>query len=258
MASSPEKTVSVLSLFTIEKPAWTVEAACVELNVSVSTAYRYFATLSEFGLLTTESPGVYVLGPAFIQYDRQIQLTDPLLLVARPAMDRLIALAPSRTTLVLCRVFHDTVLCVHQVQGKGPQSTISYERGRPMPLFYGATSKIILANLDSRRLRRIYDAYSAEILTANLGANWKTFRSELSKIRKEGYLMTHGEVDEGRWGISVPIFDSDRRVLGSLSFVIARKKIGKDKIKRLAGHLTKCALKIEQALAIEIGGETRG
>jgi DNA-binding IclR family transcriptional regulator len=68
-----------LSLFTIEKSEWTVEEAAKEIGVSVSTAYRYFRDLSKVGLLDSSPSSKYVLGPAVIENDRKIRLTDPLI-----------------------------------------------------------------------------------------------------------------------------------------------------------------------------------
>src|SRR5450830_669912 len=123
-----DRSLSVLKLFTLDRPVWTAEAISKSLEVSISTAYRY------------------ILGPAIIQLDRQLQLTDPLLQTSREIMERIATFAPDGSVVLLCRAFGDTVLCMHQVHARGPQSVVSYQRGKPMPMFLGATSRIILAN----------------------------------------------------------------------------------------------------------------
>ena len=215
----PDRTILLLKLFTLDRPAWTVEAAAAALGVSVSSAYRYVAALTEAGLLTSAASGQYILGPAIIQYDRQIQLTDPLLRAAKPAMTELLPFAPDGSTVILCQIFRDAVLCVHQVTRAPSGARFSYERGRPMPLFRGATSKIILAHLPSRNLRRLYAANQAEIAEADLGQSWEAFREAMASMRKRGHAVTRGEVDPGHIGIAAPILDDSSRVLGSLSFV---------------------------------------
>ncbi|HUZ66746.1 MAG TPA: IclR family transcriptional regulator C-terminal domain-containing protein, partial [Beijerinckiaceae bacterium] len=101
----------------------------------------------------------------------------------------------------------------------GGQPTVSYERGRPMPLFVGATSKIILAYLAARDLKSLYESNSEGIEKAKLGADWNEFKAALSAIRKAGHVTTRSEVDPERIGVAAPILD-DRRAIGSLSFVI--------------------------------------
>ena len=141
----------MLGLFTVEQPQWTVEDAAGQLGVSATTAYRYFKQLTGAGLISPVAGASYTLGPAIIQMDRQIQVSDPVLRAARGVMHTLIRARATARPLLLCRLFHDRVMCVHQVLGRGPQAPVSYERGRLMPLFRGATSKIILAHLPRAR-----------------------------------------------------------------------------------------------------------
>ena len=133
--SSGDRLLSVLGLFTVEQPQWTVDDAAKQLGVSGPTAYRYFKRLTGAGLISPVSGASYTLGPAIIQMDRQIQVSDPMLRAARGVMHTLIPRAGEGSALLLCRLFHDRVMCVHQVLGRGPQEPVSYERGRLMPLF---------------------------------------------------------------------------------------------------------------------------
>jgi DNA-binding IclR family transcriptional regulator len=215
-----DRSLSLLKLFTLQRPAWTAEEAAAVLDVSMSTIYRYLLALEDIGLITATSPGRYVLGPAIIQLDRQIQLTDPLLIAARPVMDELVNFAPDSSVVLLCRSFSDKVLCMHQVLSNGPAPLVSYDRGRPMPLFRGATSKIILAFLPPRHLKALYQAYQADVQAAGLGESWDVFRANMAALRKAGYARTEGEIDKGRLGIGVAVLNDDKHAVGSLSYVV--------------------------------------
>ena len=192
-----ERTLNILSLLTLERSIWSAENIAAQMGVSISSAYRSIARLEALGFLSAAKPGQYVLGPAIIQYDRQIQLTDPLLSASRQVMEQLAAFAPPGSVVLLCRAFGETVLCVHQVQGAGPPGRASYERGRPMPLFRGAAS---------------------------------------------------GEVDAGRMGIAAPIFDEDRRAIGSQSYVIDTASYEERLVGRLTSIVVETAREIEQAM----------
>ena len=218
--SSGRRILSVLGLFTVDEPEWTVEDAAKKLHVGGATAYRYFSELTNVGLISPVGDARYALGPAIIQMDRQIQICDPMLGVARSVMVDLVQYAPEGSTLLLCRLFHDRVMCVHQVIGRGPQSPVSYERGRLMPLYRGATSKIILAHIPARHLKVLYGHDAVEIAKLHLGENWGEFRSTLAKLRRVGVCVTRGEIDSGRVGVAAPVFDADGLVLGSLSYVV--------------------------------------
>ena len=174
--SSGDRLLMALALFTIERPQWTVEQAAETLGVSPQTAYRYFKQLTGRGLITPVTGAGYTLGPAIIQMERQIQATDPMLIAARTVMVDLIQHAVEGSTAILCRLFHDRVMCMHQVMSRGPQEPVSYERGRLMPLYRGATAKIILAHLPTRTLKSLFTHDSDEIAAAGLGKSFDEFR----------------------------------------------------------------------------------
>jgi DNA-binding IclR family transcriptional regulator len=247
-ASSGDRLLAVLALFTVERPEWTVEAAAEALGVSATTAYRYFKRLTKAGLISPVSGASYALGPAIIQMDRQIQICDPMLNAARPVMADLIQYAAEGSIVLLCRLFHDRVMCVHQVMGRGPQMPVSYERGRLMPLLRGATAKIILAHLPPRTLKSLYAHDAAEIAAAGLGSTWEAFRTNLAPLRRQGVVVSKGEIDPGRVGIAAPIFDRDRAILGSLSFVLPSPRADETLVGRLAPLTIAGAREIERAM----------
>src|SRR5499426_2986834 len=247
--SSGDRLLMALALFTIERPQWTVEEAAEQLGVSAQTAYRYFKQLTGTGLITPVAGAGYTLGPAIIQMDRQIQATDPMLIAARAVMVDLIQHATEGSTVLLCRLFHDRVMCMHQVMGRGPQSPVSYERGRLMPLYRGATAKIILAHLPTRTLKSLYAHDAAEITAAGFGKNFDDFRNALAVLRRAGVCVTRGEIDYGRVGIGAPIFDREHAVLGSLSFALHEARADDALIERLKPLTAEGAREIERIMS---------
>jgi DNA-binding IclR family transcriptional regulator len=160
----------------------------------------------------------------------------------------LVRQAAEGSTVLLCRLFHDRVMCVHQIMGRGPQEPVSYERGRLMPLYRGATSKIILAHLPPRTLKALFAHDAAEITAAGLGAGWEEFRRGLAAIRRAGVSISHGEIDAGRIGVAAPIFDKDRAVLGSLSLALPAQHVDDAQVERLAPLTVAGAREIERTM----------
>lgn len=218
--STADKLLSALPLFTTDKAQWTIDEAAGALGVSPSTAYRYFSSLTRAGLLDPLSGGRYVLGPAIIAYDRQLRRQDPILEIARPAMERLVKRNGSEGMALLCRRFRNEVMCVYQAFEGEFAHAVSYERGRPMGLYRGAASLVILANLPGRALQARWTADRATIVEAGLGESWEAFRKGLRRIRTTRVCVTHGQLDSGMVGISAPIFHTDRSVAGSVSMVV--------------------------------------
>lgn len=214
-----DKVLSILTLFSAERPEWTVEAASSELNLTQTTAYDHFRSLVKAELITSTGQGKYGLGPAVVELDRMVRQTDPLLVYGESMLEELAYLAPANVVTLLCRLYQMKVMCVGQ-RGQGiPGHSISYERGRLMPLLRGAASKIILANVERRRLRRYYDENAEAISQNMLGQTWDEFRNCLRTIRQQGVLITRGELDEGLVGVSAPVFTAGGEIMGSISFV---------------------------------------
>lgn len=243
--TTSDKVLGVLDLFLGERGDWTVEDAAATLGLSVTTTYRYFKSLVRSGLINAFVPGRYVLGPAVVQLDRQMRLHDPLLSVARPVMDRLAAEVGKQAAVILARLYHDGVMCVHEARGGAAGFAISYERGRLMPITRGASSKVILANLSPRMLRSLQEPKGDNApAKVELSA---AQREELRAIRSRGVAITEAELDVGMRGVAVPIFQPDRTVDGSLSLVVPQSRGATDK---LIEQLIHARSEIEAGLAI--------
>jgi DNA-binding IclR family transcriptional regulator len=244
--TTADRVLAVLNLFTMERPEWTVETAARELDLSQSTAYQYFRSLVKARLLVAFKTGRYVIGPAIIELDRQMRALDPLIGGAAPTIQSLSESLPIEGLILLCRIYGRTVMCVDQHALAQCGFAVSYERGRPMPLIRGAHSKVILAHLPPRILRRYYDDNSTAITAAGLGPTWKVFQSTLRKLRKAVVCVSHGEVDRGFVGISGPVFGPDEEILGSFGLVIRARLL--DQSPELLPQLTATVSQASDAL----------
>ena len=248
-SSSIDRILSIPRLFTESRPVWTVEEVAREFGLPVSTTYRYFQSLIKFELLDEAPAGGYCLGPAFIEFDRSIRVSDPLWQVAEPIVDTLAKAMEPGTSLILCQVYRRKVMCIHQ-RVIGPlHPSIGYERGKPMPMFRGATSKVILAHQPWRHQKREFENNESELRALGLGADWKSFSSALRDIRKRGYCVSRGEVDAGRMGIAAPIFDSSNRALRSLSAVVWQQDVDAAREDRIVTSVVAAASRISEALS---------
>ena len=253
--TTSDRLLSVLGLFTIERPEWTVEEASAELELAVSTAYRYFRSLAKSGLIVAYAAGRYVLGPAIIQYDRQMRLLDPVITAAAPVMKRLAAAGPPQSVVMLCRLYRNQVMCVHQeTTPVPPDFAIGYERGRPLPLYRGAASKIILAHLHVRTLRELHARHGAEMSKYALGADWEEFKRRLRELRNAGISITQAEVDIGLCGVAAPLFDSEGGITGSLGLVVPVNRATQQLVQTVSKQLRSGSEEIRWALSTFAAG----
>ncbi|SDB03036.1 transcriptional regulator, IclR family [Pseudomonas sp. NFACC23-1] len=214
--SSLERMLRVLDLFTEQSPIWAVDDMGSALGFTRSTIYRYVRELAEANLLFQVEAGRYALGARIITWDRQLRLSDPLVRAAQSLEPGFPQWSEQQVWLI-CRLFKDQVVCIHQHGDLF--SEVSYSRGSPRPLFLGATSKAILANMTSRQHSQLFLDHPDEVRASQLGQTWEAFRRSLQQLRRQGYVASAGEVDAGVYGLAAPIFDGDGKVVGSISCV---------------------------------------
>ena len=228
-----------------------MEEAAEVLKAPTSTLYRYINSLTKSGLLAATGGGRYILGPAIIRYDRQLRLTDPLVRASRGELDRLARAIAGRGVVFLCRVFGDQVMCISQASVGDVPFTISYERGRLMPLFAGSASRVILANLPAAKVQALFRRYPNEFRKVNLGETLPEVRAALKKVKAEGYYVTVGEVDAGMRGISVPIL-SGNKLIGSLSIAGPRQGFSQSQVGQCLESLRVAATNISSELHYQV------
>ncbi|WP_411879687.1 IclR family transcriptional regulator [Polaromonas sp. YR568] len=215
--ASTNRMLRILGLFRLERPVITPEWLMQELGVSRASVYRDLGQLAAAGMLERVADRGYVLGPMVVELDRQIRLADPLLEAAGELPGKLAE--QTGGTVLLCRFHGSKVMCIHQVKGKNPALSVSYERGRAMPLYRGATSKIILAYLPAAQLKQLWASERKTLAAAGLPDDYAQLGKVLRGIRETGHCITEGEVDPDAVGFAVALRDGEH-LLGSLSVVM--------------------------------------
>lgn len=238
--SSLKKMLSILDLFDEERSTVNFDDIIKELNISVPTGYRYLKELCDSGLLAKSAGTSYVIGPKIIKLDRQIRTKDPIIAAGKQIMRELVEITGCE--VYLSNIYNDEILNVHS-ELPTEKTVVSYSRGKPHPLYLGATSKIIIAHLSKARLTKIYNDYKEEIRQSGLGASFKEFQANLNEWRKNGYCMTHGELTKGVTGISAPVFFHEQ-IIGSLTLILPTSRIEVFNVEKLVTLLKDAAQKI--------------
>lgn len=244
--------LEVMSLFSDRQSEWTVPAISDSLAIPQSTVYRTVRDLTRAGFLEPASDANYRLGGAFSQYDRIVRLTDPLVKAARPLLHELVIQARTPCVGLVARLYDRTVMCVADEISTGADFRSSYERGRPMPLTRGATSKVILANLPARQTTKLLSG-DLDSERGPFKRNAQEFRKHLTDIRRQGHCLSRGEVDAGMVGLAAPLIVPEFTILGSLSLVTEAERLDSAAERRLVLLLVSSA----SLLAEEIRGSIR-
>lgn len=246
--SSLERLLAVIDLFSLAKPILTGEEIGSALALSRATLYRYLRVLGTAGFVAPVGSGRYCLGPRFVALDRQIRLSDPLLVHATPVMEEFIG--HFNGLLLLCSHYRDKVLCIHHV-ASDPSIRFSMQRGRTFPMFRSAPSKAILAYLPPHQLKSLFLHEHAAIRDADCGDTWPQFRDKLKAIRMNGFYFAYGELDKELFGLSAPIFRAPGQIAGSVTSVIPKVEFRQEMLPELTSMTLELARRINARICID-------
>lgn len=249
--SSLSRMLSVLNLFSAERAVWDAEEVAVELDCSVPTTYRYLKELVNVGLLQRLSAGQYALGPRIALLDYVIRTSDPLMNASIGPMRRLAK--EIDCACVLSRLDGGVCLDIHH-EGQSGDLRLTYGRGRPRPLFKGASPKVILAHLPSRKLRQLYDAHQPEVSEAGLGEDWAAFRQSMSKIKKEGVYVSNGELDGDVSAMAMPLIFQGGDMIASLAIVAKTVRFALIDLDKLGSYLSNAVRDIQNSYDLSENG----
>jgi len=240
--SSIARLLSILELFSENKPFLSAEEVASELDCSAPTAYRYVRELVESGLLVRFSGGDYGLGPRIIELDYQLLISDPLLTSGQPIMREL-----SEQTgfdVVMSRWYGSGVVDTHR-ETRDASLHLRYGRGRPRPLFRGGAPKAILSTFPKARLAALFDQYADEITESGLGTTFSEFRAALMKIRRDGFYLSKGELESDVSALATPLFVVDvEEAIGALALIVPTSRLEFANIERLVESTQDAATRI--------------
>ena len=175
-ASVLKRMASILNLFSEGRTSITIDEVGEAIGVSPATAYRYVGELGGIGLLSRVS-GRYVLGPKIIELEYLIRSYDPVIKSGEEIMTGMADMTGCH--VLLCNIYDETIVNVFHAEGKDSLK-VTFTKGKQMPLFRGSQARVILASLDRRKLRRLYDKHLENPDLMTLGRDWPSFRASFN------------------------------------------------------------------------------
>lgn len=215
--NSLRKMLAILDLFDAPAPLISADEIIGRLAYSRPQGYRYIKELCAAGVLIRFKSG-YALGPRCIELDFLIRQSDPLLRASEQVMQQVSQ--QNGCDVLLASMYGDRIVAVHHERGADP-TTISFGRGRRMPLLRGAGSKVILAALPKAMQMKLVQAHQHELASSMLGTSWDEISVALRSIRKSGYAISVGELDPSNVAIGVPLVSEEAAFPSSIVLVLS-------------------------------------
>ena len=243
--SSFGKILTVLDLFSVNRPVINVDVICEELNLSKPTSYRYLKELVSADILQRLSgtSGDYTLGPKIAVMDYISRTTDPLVQISKPFMQEI-----SEKTELCCLLTHlndDYCIDIHHEVFRN-ETLLSYGRGCPRPVFMGSSPKVIMAHLPKQKIHEYYQHFTHELNEVGFAHDEDVFIAKMKKIKKQGYYLSRGELNPNVSGLSVPIKFSSKEAPLSLTVLASKNRFEFINTDKLIEILKDSAAQIEK------------
>ena len=237
-----DRALQVLLQFRTQAEGLTVTEIATRLGVHRSTASRLVSTMEARGFLERDAAGRRLrLGPEVARIGRVALAGRELVTVAAPILDDLAA--ETGETVTLAVPAGREVMTVAQADGSYFVSSGKWV-GIRTPLHCAADGKVLLAfdgaqangaRLTKRTKRTIVDS--------------EALARELRAIRRRGFALAEGELEEGLVGVAVPVWD-DGTCIAALCVSGPEYRLDRKSARELA---PKCVVRAEE-LERSLGG----
>jgi len=209
------KVLNILTLFTMDNRSMKVGEISKALNIPTSSVYRHIRVLKEHGYLIEDNYGNYKLGYKFLELANIVRADISLTSIAKPHMDRLTT--KFRETTILNVISGLNAVCLTTSVIDNAAIKVSSAEGKVMPLFGGASAKALLAYQGDEVVNKIFDNNLIRKYTDDTIIDKEQLQDDLLQVKKNGYSVSLGELDEGVRAYGFPISNSKGDVIASLT-----------------------------------------
>jgi len=208
-----ERTLYVLATLARHGRPLTAAELAALTRLAPSTLYRQLALLKQWGFVQ-ENAGAYMPGPTCLQLAWGFDQTSYLLHESLPEMQKLSD--QTEETVGLMVAVQKQVVCLDMVESRLPLRC-AFTKGKGLPLTRGASAKALLAFMPTAQRKAVLQDPDT---VAQLGpGGLQRLEADLEKIRQQGYAVSADEVDQGVWGVSVPIIPHVGKLLGGITLM---------------------------------------
>jgi DNA-binding IclR family transcriptional regulator len=204
---SIQRALDILSLLSEDRPLIAVRDIVAATGLAKTTVIRIVQTLEQSGLLWATNSG-YMAGPGLWRWAHLARRSWEL----PPETQRMMReLAARERETVNVYVARDIVrVCIAQQESPQPLRHVVHV-GDELPLWAGASAKVLLRNASPALLERVARSspYGEEHV--------RRMREWIDEAAQQGYAVSHGEREEGLSAVAVPILGRSGTVVAALT-----------------------------------------
>lgn len=210
---SLERGLAVICAFDREHPELTLSEVAATTGVTRATARRFLLTLARLGYVRSDgrlfslTPRVLELGYAYLSSLSLPEVAEPHLeaLVAEVNESSSVSVLDGSDVVYVARVPVSRIM------------TVAISVGTRFPAYVTSMGRVLLAGMSDVDLDGYLSTVEVNRLTPRTIASVAALRSELAKVRAQGFALVDQELEEGLRSVAAPIRDRAGRVIGAVN-----------------------------------------
>lgn len=246
--NTADRALEILMLFSAERPRLSANDITEALGVSKSTIYRYLQSLIATGFLEEDHNAQFQLGQRVLELAHVARRNYGLSDIAKPRMRELAQEVGE--TVLLTRWSRLGVVCLEREDAPNRGGVrISYDPGHYFPPNAGAGAIASLAWLPDDQVHQVLRAPFPAFTSQSMVDPAELMR-RFAEVRRAGYAVSHGEIDDDVFGVAAPIFGAGGAPVGAIAIVGLSSRFDEQRELDLVDRVKEFAREISETLDI--------
>jgi DNA-binding IclR family transcriptional regulator len=207
--------LSLLALFTRERPSLTAPEIASELKLSRATVFRMLHTLQHCGyLVKREDERAFSLGPAILSRGFVYLAAQDIAEIARPILQKLrdetglsahMAVRDGREVVYIARFSAQTTV----------NSTVQI--GSRFPVHATVMGRMMICEWDDKAIDRLFPEETLPAFSEQTPKTRTALKAILKEDRQRGYAVSQSFFERGVSSAAAPVHNSDGRVVATIN-----------------------------------------
>jgi DNA-binding IclR family transcriptional regulator len=235
----------MLEVLTAEPAGLALSDLAARTGLAAQTAQGLVRTLQHHGLVVQQGRGApYTIGPGLSRLARTWHGVQDRAGLARPAVADLARRIGEYIILVELR--GESVFAL--VEAKSARElAVAYEHCSVDRLHVMATGKVLLAGLDTDRLKDVLEHMALAKHASRTITTRSRLLKELTKVRRQGWAASRNEGSEGIGALGVPVCDAAGETRAAIGCSMPISRLTAAREKKLLRELKRTAREIGEA-----------
>lgn len=218
-----------------------------QVDLPFPTTHRLLHLLKTEGIVTwNEESHRYSIGPELLRISCRVQSSFNVINLAEKYLNRIKGLTGETVIFGLYLPNSLSMSFVSTVSGEHPLQ-YRFEMNSNLSLIYGASGKSILAYLSDEEVEQVYEKEQGVPQNGAEKPSIESVKSEIERIRANGFAATESEKLVGARGIAAPIFDASG-IFGCFCITCPKERIPLDRVAEFSGAVKEAAIEFSHTL----------